>query len=198
MQDKKEAPRGGKPQPAHGNGRPTPGAEAPGWASSLFGACTAPIARSRTWGWWRCCSSRAQWPAAWGLTLNLTTSLPRGVSQRVDPALKRGSLVLVCLPLGWAALVLERGYLGRGPGPENTQPLGKRIGVVPGDEVEWASGGLRVNTLSRSAERPALCAILEVQDDGGGSGCGEQPYSKIPTALHRAGAGARRPCAACG
>ncbi len=80
-----------------------------------------------------------------GLTLNLSASLPRGVYQRVDPTLKRGSLVLVCLPESWAALARERGYLGRGSCPGDTQPLGKRIGAVPGDEVELAEGGLRVN-----------------------------------------------------
>ncbi len=80
-----------------------------------------------------------------GVTVNWTASLPRGVYQRADPVLKRGSFVLLCLPESWAALARERGDLGRGSCPGDTQPLGKRIGAIPGDEVEWASGGLRVN-----------------------------------------------------
>ncbi len=143
-QDKEEAPRDGNPPPAYGKGRPIPGAEAPGWASSLAGRAP-PLLRARRLGLGVLLLCAGGGASRLGLTLNLTASLPRGVYQRVDPAPKRGSLVLVCLPESWAALARERGYLGRGSCPGDTQPLGKRIGAVPGDEVEWASGGLRVN-----------------------------------------------------
>ena len=143
-QDKEEAPRGSNPPPAHGKGRPTPGAEAPGWASSLAGGAR-PLLRARPLGLGVLLLCAGGGASRLGLTLNLTASLPRGVYQRVDPALQRGSLVLVCLPESWAALARERGYLGRGSCPGDTQPLGKRIGAVPGDEVEFAEEGLRVN-----------------------------------------------------
>ena len=143
-QVKEEAPRGSNPPPAHGKGRPTPGAEAPGWASSLSGHARL-VLRARPLGFLALLLCAGGVASRLGLTLNFTASLPRGVYLRVDPALKRGSLVLVCLPESWAALARERGYLGRGSCPGDTQPLGKRIGAVPGDEVEWASGGLRVN-----------------------------------------------------
>jgi len=48
-QVKKEAPLGGNAPPAHGEGRPTPGGEAPGWASSLSGRVRPPL-RARPLG----------------------------------------------------------------------------------------------------------------------------------------------------
>ncbi len=48
-QVKKEAPRGGNAPPAHGDGRPTPGGEAPGWASPLSGR-VRPLLRARPLG----------------------------------------------------------------------------------------------------------------------------------------------------
>ncbi len=143
-QDKEEAPHDGNPPPAHGKERPTPGAEAPGWASSLVGGAR-PLLRARSLGLGVLLLCAGGGASRLGLTLNLTASLPRGVYLRVDPALQRGSLVLVCLPESWAALAGKRGYLGRGSCPGDTEPLGKRIGAISGDEVEWASEGLRVN-----------------------------------------------------
>ncbi len=144
MQDKKEAPCGGNPQPAHGNLRPTPGAEAHGWASALSGRAR-PLLRARPLGFAAVVLCAGVVASRLGLTLNFTASLPRGVYQRVDPALKRGALVLVCLPLPWAVLARERGYLGRGSCPGGTEPLGKRVAALEGDEVELTPLGLRVN-----------------------------------------------------
>ncbi len=48
-QVKKEAPRGGNAPRAHEEGRPTPGGEAPGWASSSSGR-VRPLLRARPLG----------------------------------------------------------------------------------------------------------------------------------------------------
>ena len=104
MQDKKEAPRGGNPPSAHRKGRPTPGAEAPGWASSLSGRARL-VLRARPFGFVALLLFVGGVASRLGLTLNLTASLPRGVYQRVDAAFKRGSLVLARSPESWAVLI---------------------------------------------------------------------------------------------
>ena len=87
------------------------------------------------------------------LTVNFSPSLPRGVYLRTREPLLRGSLVLFCLPVPWATLARERGYLARGPCPGGTEPLGTIVGALSGDEVEFADEGLRVNgrLLSKTA-----------------------------------------------
>ena len=144
MQDKKEAPSRCNPPRTHGNGRPTPGGEAPGWASSLSGRARL-LLRARPLGFAAVVLCAGALLSRLGLTVNFTASLPRGVYQRVHPTLQRGSLVLVCLPESRAAFACERGYLGPGSCPGGTEPLGKRVAALEGDEVELTYLGLYVN-----------------------------------------------------
>ena len=80
-----------------------------------------------------------------GLRLNFSSSLPPGLYRTTDPALRRGSVVLLCVPEPWATLAQERGYLARGSCPAGTEPLGKRVAALPGDWAEVTEEGLRVN-----------------------------------------------------
>ena len=102
---------------------------------------------------------RVRWPVAilaflflaicgiWraGLRLNFSPSLPRGLYRTTEAAPHQGSLVLVCVPKPWASFARRRGYLGPGSCPGGTEPLGKRVAALAGDEVELAEEGLRVN-----------------------------------------------------
>ncbi len=162
-QVKEEAPRGGNPQPAHGKLRPTPGAEAPGWASSLSGRARL-VLRARPLGFVVLLLCAGGGASRLGLTLNLTASLPRGVYQRVDPALQRGSLVLVCLPASWAALARERGYLARG-----------RVLAQPRPEAGPGShSGQAVDAQGHPSAEP---------EDPPTQGCGEVRLARLPVTV---------------
>ena len=83
------------------------------------------------------------WTAhAYGLRLNVSPSVPRGVYRTVTTPAARDTLVAVCLP---ADLARERGYLGSGDCPGGVQAAIKRVVAVPGDVVEVEPSRVRVN-----------------------------------------------------
>jgi conjugative transfer signal peptidase TraF len=143
-QVKQEAPCGDNSAQAHGIWRPTPIGEAHRWACWLLGPARLCV-RARPLFFVALLLALGELARHSDLSLNLSPSLPRGVYLRTREPLLRGSLVLLCLPVPWAALALERGYLARGPCPGGSEPLGKIVGALSGDEVEWADEGLRVN-----------------------------------------------------
>jgi conjugative transfer signal peptidase TraF len=99
-----------------------------------------------------------------GLRLNLTESLPRGVYRTVREAPRRGSIVVVCVPLEAAELALERGYLGPGSCPGGVRGLGKIVLATHGDTVAHRKGGISINqgpiansrTLARDSHQRAM------------------------------------------
>ena len=85
---------------------------------------------------------------AFGIRLNLTGSIPVGMYQVVGDAspLKRGDVVLVCLPEPIAGLAHSRGYIpGGGSCSGRTAPVGKLVMALPGDTVVVTFVGIRVN-----------------------------------------------------
>ncbi len=59
-----------------------------------------------------------------------------GIYRMVNRPISRGDLVLACLPLALARFAQARGYLARGRGcGDGIEPVGKRIGALPGDTV---------------------------------------------------------------
>jgi conjugative transfer signal peptidase TraF len=99
-----------------------------------------------------------------GLRLNLTESLPRGVYRTITEEAVRGSIVVVCLPLGAAELARARGYLGPGSCPGGVRGVGKIVLATGGDMVAHREGGITVNgrpiahsrTLARDSRQRAL------------------------------------------
>ena len=99
-----------------------------------------------------------------GLRLNLTESLPRGVYRTMEEAPRRGSIVVVCLPLDAAELARERGYLGPGSCPGGVRGLGKIVIATAGDVIAHREEGISVNrkpiansrTLVRDSRHRAL------------------------------------------
>lgn len=99
-----------------------------------------------------------------GLRLNLTASLPRGVYRTIAEEPRRGSIVVVCLPMDAAELARERGYLGPGSCPGGVRGLGKIVLATGGDLVAHREDGIEVNrkpiensrTLPRDRRRRAL------------------------------------------
>lgn len=79
------------------------------------------------------------------LRVNTTPSLPRGVYLLTDRPLRRGTLVLACLPEPVARHGRARGYLAPGRCPGGAVPVLKRIAALPGDVVLVGEGGLAVN-----------------------------------------------------
>lgn len=84
--------------------------------------------------------------AAGYLRINLSGSMPLGVyAVRPGATLERGDVVYACLPPAPARVARERGYLYRGPCPEVTEPVFKRVAAVPGDEVIVSTTRVAVN-----------------------------------------------------
>lgn len=86
--------------------------------------------------------------ALFGLRLNLTESLPRGVYRTVADDPQLGSIVIVCLPLEAARLARERGYLGPGSCPTGVRGLGKIVLAAAGDVVTHRADGIAINRKS--------------------------------------------------
>jgi conjugative transfer signal peptidase TraF len=98
-----------------------------------------------------------------GLRFNLTSSLPIGLYgvTKDSPTLKRGAIVLYCLPPPVARFAHNRGYVPRGGQcPGGLTPIGKMIAALPGDTVVVTSEGITVNGALQSHSR-ALSSDLK-------------------------------------
>jgi len=82
---------------------------------------------------------------AFDLRVNWTESMPRGIYQRMEPALERGAWVALCLEGHAAELARERGYVIDGSCPSGLTPIFKRLVGVPGDRIDLAIYGVAVN-----------------------------------------------------
>ncbi|WP_300162300.1 conjugative transfer signal peptidase TraF [Solidesulfovibrio sp.] len=81
-----------------------------------------------------------------GLRVNATASMPRGIYRLAPDAPERGDLVSVCLEQGYfAILALDRGYLRPGSCPNGLEPLLKRVAGMPGDHIEVGQDGIAIN-----------------------------------------------------
>lgn len=81
-----------------------------------------------------------------GVVINTTASLPLGLYRAIDAPLARGAYVKFCPPP--SALFDEaarRGYLHAGFCPGGYGPLLKRVLAVPGDRVQVAGDGVRID-----------------------------------------------------
>jgi conjugative transfer signal peptidase TraF len=81
------------------------------------------------------------------LRIALTDSAcPPGIYRMVNRPISRGDLVLACLPTAIARFAQARGYLARGPGcGDGIEPVGKRIGALPGDTLEVTRDYIVIN-----------------------------------------------------
>ena len=81
------------------------------------------------------------------LRIALTDSACRpGIYRMVNRPISRGDLVLACLPSALARFAQARGYLARGPGcGDGMEPVGKRIGALPGDTVKLTRDYVAIN-----------------------------------------------------
>jgi len=103
------------------------------------------------------------------LRIALTDSAcPPGIYRMVNRPISRGDLVIACLPSELARFAQARGYLARGPGcGDGIEPVGKRVGALPGDTVEVARDYVAVNdqrlqnsaTLSRDSRGRSLTHV---------------------------------------
>ena len=89
----------------------------------------------------------------WGLRVNTSRSVPRGLYRMRDVAPTRGALVALCLRPEIARFGRARGYLGPGDCPDGIQAVIKQVIALPGDTVEVTPAEIRVNgdPLPRSA-----------------------------------------------
>ncbi len=81
------------------------------------------------------------------LRIALTDSAcPPGIYRMVNHSISRGDLVLACLPAVLARFAQARGYLARGQGcGDGIEPVGKRVGALPGDTVEVTRDYVAIN-----------------------------------------------------
>lgn len=85
---------------------------------------------------------------ALGIRLNLTSSIPPGVYRVIGKpkTLRRGDIVLACLPRDVGTLAHARGYVPRGGSCQGQlAPVGKFVMALPGDTVVVAPWGMSVN-----------------------------------------------------
>ena len=108
-----------------------------------------------------------------GVRLNLTTSMQSGWYRVVgEPtALRRGDIVLACLPRNMAAFAHSRGYVPRGGNcPRRLAPVGKFVMALPGDTVMITRWGMSVNGVavpySRRLDRDGSGRQLPKLPDG--------------------------------
>lgn len=81
-----------------------------------------------------------------GLRVNATASMPRGLYRLAPGTLKRGDLVSLCLEGTFiSSLALDRGYLRHGSCPNGLEPLLKRVAGMPGDHIEVGQDGIAIN-----------------------------------------------------
>jgi conjugative transfer signal peptidase TraF len=81
-----------------------------------------------------------------GVVINTTASLPLGLYRAIDAPVARGAFVKFCPPQ--SAVFDEaarRGYLHAGFCPGGYGPLLKRVLAVPGDRVQVAGDGVRID-----------------------------------------------------
>ena len=77
--------------------------------------------------------------------LTTDSSTAPGLYWRSAGVPRRGTLVLACLTPEAAHFALERGYLGAGGCPGETEPVAKIVGALPGDTVDVEPDWVAVN-----------------------------------------------------
>ncbi|MGN0909775.1 MAG: conjugative transfer signal peptidase TraF [Succinivibrio sp.] len=82
---------------------------------------------------------------AFGIWVNLSSSVPPGIYREDPGRIERGDCVLSCIPGKAAAIAYERGYVGWGGCPSHTAPVGKLAAGIPGDQARIGSFGMEVN-----------------------------------------------------
>jgi conjugative transfer signal peptidase TraF len=80
---------------------------------------------------------------AFGIRLNLTPSLPRGLY--IISNLPSANVVEFCPDGAAASISLNRHYRTAGPCDDGGAPLLKPVAAFPGDQVEVGADGIRVN-----------------------------------------------------
>lgn len=91
---------------------------------------------------------------AFGLRLNLSSSIAPGVYRVTNGPIERGATVIVCLPAALSALARSRDYISVGSCADGNAPIGKRIAALAGDTVALTSRGLSVNGRDLPNTRP--------------------------------------------
>jgi conjugative transfer signal peptidase TraF len=90
-----------------------------------------------------------------GWRVNVTPSLPRGLYRVSHSNARRGSLVLVCLPVAWARYARARHYVPRGDAcPGGVVPVGKHVLAAGGDTVRVTAAGVKWNGVLVPHTRP--------------------------------------------
>lgn len=97
-----------------------------------------------------------------GFRVNVTRSLPIGLYRVVGDAaaVRRGSVVIACLPEEWGRFAVRRRILGPGHCDGNSYGIGKLVLAVEGDVVDLHRESLVINGVSvpsvRTLERDRL------------------------------------------
>lgn len=93
------------------------------------------------------------------IRINFTGSMPIGIYLLLPlqpNGVKRGMLVAECAPARVSEIGRQRGYLGPGPCPEDTELLLKSVTAIAGDEVDVTPAGVTVNSCLLVRSQPAV------------------------------------------
>lgn len=104
-----------------------------------------------------------------GFRFNLSGSIPIGLYRVIKAPIRRGSVVLACLPATTAALARSRGYIAKGSCDDGSAPIGKTVAAMSGDTVMLRRQFISVNgkvlknsrSLTRDSRYRSLPSIPE-------------------------------------
>jgi len=81
----------------------------------------------------------------WGLIINVTLSMPRGLYIKQYGELSRGGIVSFCLTKPYQSFGLQRLYIAKGVACNGADALIKEVIAIPGDSVVLQDNFIKVN-----------------------------------------------------
>jgi conjugative transfer signal peptidase TraF len=81
----------------------------------------------------------------YGVCINVTPSMPKGIYLRDTGSIHRSDIVALCLEEPYKTLGLKKFYIGKGHRCQGADPLIKEVIAIPGDDVVLTDQFIRVN-----------------------------------------------------
>lgn len=82
---------------------------------------------------------------SYGVCINITPSMPKGIYIRDTRHIHRGDIVALCLADPYKTLGLTKSYIEKGHRCQGADPLIKAVIAMPGDDVVLTDQCIRVN-----------------------------------------------------
>jgi conjugative transfer signal peptidase TraF len=83
-----------------------------------------------------------------GVVINITPSMKRGVYIKTHGEVKRGDIVAACLDEPYKTIGLKNFYIEKGQACNGSDPVIKQVIAIPNDDVVWSKNGIIVNNIT--------------------------------------------------